>query len=146
VAATSACDSLHARGNYFGQNAGVIEGKVDTTGALTSSPARAIVATGPAPPGPAPVRLLGAFPNPTRGSIRLELESDRAGTMVDLDLHDIAGRLVRRYAGSSLTSGRNILEWDGKDEAGGRVANGIYLARVRSQNTLFGSLRIVVVR
>jgi hypothetical protein len=73
--------------------------------------------------GPARIAL---FPVPTRSSVRLHLPADLAGR--EIAIHDVAGRLVKRWAASGR--GNAELIWDGRDDRGVSVPNGVYLVSV----------------
>ena len=144
IAATSACDTLLARGNYFSPDAGAIVGDVDIAGSLSSPPASIGFETEPIEDAPGFVRITGAFPNPTSGVIRFELKSAGAQSKIDLDVIDIAGRLVRIISNINLRYGSHSVVWDGMDENQVSVANGIYFARARSGRQTSAAFRIVV--
>lgn len=80
---------------------------------------------------PAPGLRVRAEPNPARGRLALAIESDRAGEL-RAEIHDVAGRLVRRLEGGWREAGTARLAWDGADLAGARVPPGIYLVTVRA--------------
>jgi len=92
-------------------------------------------ATATPPPVLAAALRMVAFPNPSSGPVRLDLELDRAkaegfaGDARDLleagtiTLFDLSGRRVRR-----LTPAAGGGQWDGRDAQGRRVASGTYLA------------------
>jgi hypothetical protein len=85
---------------------------------------------------PAAVVLEAAAPNPfnPRTTIRFALPTDRR---VDLSVHDVAGRLVRRLvAGETLPAGRHAVTWNGRDRAGRGVAAGVYLYRLEAGETV----------
>ncbi len=96
-------------------------------------------------PAPAPVAglRLAAGPNPARGPVALVVASDRAGDQV-VEVHDLAGRLVRRLATGPTPAGVRRLAWDGTDARGARVPAGIYLITVTSA-TRRASARVVLV-
>jgi hypothetical protein len=77
------------------------------------------------------VRLVGAFPNPTAGSttIRFALPEKAA---VSLLIYDVAGRLVRRLDQGEAAAGVNDVVWDGFDDTGHEVANGLYLYKLET--------------
>jgi hypothetical protein len=93
------------------------------------SPPCGVAAIEPEPAPVASVRLAPAMPNPfvTRTSIRFRVESRGA---LDLTVYDTAGRRVRRLLDGTLEPGEHVAAWDGRDEAGHRVAPGVYLIRV----------------
>ena len=81
-------------------------------------------------PSASDVAALGAAsPNPFRAStaIPYALASDSS---VEFEIHDVSGRLVRRYDASRPGVGRHSVLWDGRDEAGRAVAAGTYFVRM----------------
>jgi hypothetical protein len=48
---------------------------------------------------------------------------------VQMNIYDVAGRKVRDLADRVFPAGEHVLEWDGTDDAGGRVARGVYFVR-----------------
>ena len=68
-----------------------------------------------------------------RKADRLEIDIDCApatGARLQVTIHDVRGRLVRSLNGPRDSGRGAVLEWDGMNERGGRVAAGIYFARV----------------
>ena len=77
---------------------------------------------------PALPRLaLSAAPNPGRGALQFALGADRAGVQ-RLVVRDVQGRRVRRLMEGWAAAGSRVVTWDGRDDAGGRLPAGIYLA------------------
>jgi hypothetical protein len=76
---------------------------------------------------------LGASPNPFRSRVRFALAAeDRL-----VEVFDRGGRLVARLR----AAGRRLLDWDGRDEAGAEVPDGVYFWRTDA-----GPLRRLLVR
>jgi carboxypeptidase T len=98
------------------------------------------VAVGPA--ARSGLELAAPWPNPARRTAHLGFSLPRAGTL-DLAIHDVQGRLVRTLAGGPRAAGQYALGWDLRDDAGHRVAPGLYL--VRMSGTVGGRTRRVVV-
>ncbi len=72
-------------------------------------------------------------PNPFNPRTQIHFRLPRAGR-VDLDIHDIRGRIVRRLvAGRPFEQGPGVVIWDGTDDRGRELPSGLYLARIRSQ-------------
>jgi len=68
-------------------------------------------------------------PNPSHGPMRFQFRlGERAE--VQLDLYDIAGRVVRREVLGSLAAGPHEVQWDGHAANGERFAAGLYHARL----------------
>lgn len=78
-----------------------------------------------------PVLRLGRpAPNPMTGTTQLRLFLDQRADVV-ATVHDIAGRRIRTLTHEVRTSGESVLEWDGRDESGTRVASGVYFIRAQ---------------
>ena len=74
----------------------------------------------------AAIEDITVFPNPTVDGARLLFElSDPMD--VQWSLYTVSGRLVRRIEESFATAGPQIIHWDGRDRAGDRPGNGVYL-------------------
>jgi len=72
-----------------------------------------------------------SFASPARGECRFELTGP-AGASVAARLYDVSGRLVKTLFDGTLSGSRQTLVWSGTDDAGERVASGVYLTRVES--------------
>ena len=70
-------------------------------------------------------RSLTLAPNPVRAAARLAFTLERPA-MVRLDLYDVGGRRVAMLVAGDLAAGRHERQWSGVDDAGQRVATGIY--------------------
>jgi hypothetical protein len=70
-------------------------------------------------------------PNPTRGPTRLSFTLPEAAR-VELAAFDVSGRLVRALAGGVLDPGDYRIEWDGRDDRGSRLPQGVYFLRLRA--------------
>ena len=75
------------------------------------------------------VSLSSPWPNPARAEIRLALRVEVA-SRVEAGVFDLAGRRVRDLP-VAAGAGERVLSWDLRDDAGIRVAAGIYLVRVQ---------------
>jgi len=67
---------------------------------------------------------------------------------VEVEIYSLSGRLVRRLGPASQTAGFGLLEWDGRDADGQRLANGtfLYLLRARSgdQKVVFRGPLVII--
>jgi len=86
--------------------------------------------------GAAPARfaLEQNSPNPARAgtTIRFQLAQD---ARVQLGVYDLAGRLVATLADrASLRAGAHEVAWDGRSDAGERVASGVYAYKIVAGN------------
>ncbi|HOT98426.1 MAG TPA: C25 family cysteine peptidase [bacterium] len=69
------------------------------------------------------------YPNPLRESTDFTFELTRAAE-VRIRIYTVNGRLIRILEGGSLGAGFNRLFWDGRDDDGDPLANGVYLYRI----------------
>ncbi|MEZ5066061.1 MAG: FlgD immunoglobulin-like domain containing protein [bacterium] len=76
------------------------------------------------------ISLAAPAPNPFRADTRVRFALDREGP-VSLVVHDVAGRRVRTLlATDRFPAGAHEILWDGRNQAGATVANGVYLLRL----------------
>ncbi len=107
-------------------------------------------AVGEPPPGseilrPIETRLLGAGPNPARGTVRIHYAA-AAPAPVCLQVLDATGRVVRTEEGR-CERGRNWIEVGGGSSGGGaELAAGVYFVNLRVGETQLGPQRMVIVR
>jgi subtilisin family serine protease len=96
------------------------------------------------PPASEPVGLLlaRALPNPTGGSVRIELSGGSLPATIEVRIYDGAGRLIRSVGGE----GEAPLIWDGRDASGRPVPSGVYHARLRSPGGTSATIDLRVIR
>lgn len=83
-----------------------------------------------AAPLPATAALdVSAHPNPANPGTTISWRL-AAGGRVRVVVHDLGGRRVRVLVDGIRPAGRDDAHWDGRDDAGARVAAGAYVARV----------------
>jgi len=81
---------------------------------------------------PAAALRLGAWPNPFNPRTEIRFVVDDVGP-VDLAIYDAGGARVRvLYSGAVLEAGEHHLLWNGRDEAGRRLAGGVYLLNLET--------------
>jgi hypothetical protein len=71
-------------------------------------------------------------PNPFRTTANIGFRLP-AGTLVRLTIHDVAGRLIKTVTRGYRGPGRHNETWDGTDEEGRPLSDGVYFARVQSK-------------
>ena len=79
---------------------------------------------------------LRATPNPFRSQVALRFSMPRDGE-VDVTVHDLAGRLVRRLERGNRPAGEQRVLWDGRDHDGRAMGAGVYWVRAQA-----GSVRL----
>jgi hypothetical protein len=110
-------------GNYLFRN----------TSSLTAVPGR-----------PAALAALRAQPNPLRERTVIRYLGEGA-PRASLAIYDVQGRRVRSLHEGPMAGGLLTWEWDGRDDAGSRVAGGIYFARLAAGGRA-GTVKLAVLR
>jgi hypothetical protein len=90
-----------------------------------------------------PAALSPAHPNPFRTATRIGLSVDVAG-QASVAIFDATGRRVRQLHEGVLAEGYHELTWDGRDDAGLPVANGVYYHRVDTPSGTLSGRSIVM--
>ena len=75
--------------------------------------------------------LYHAYPNPFNPSTTIEFEVPYSMDVV-LNVYDISGRLVKTLVNDIYYPGLYSVIWDGTDEFGISVANGLYIYKLTS--------------
>jgi peptidase C25-like protein/flagellar hook capping protein FlgD len=78
--------------------------------------------------GPVSFTSVYAYPNPLSSDTDVVFTLDR-DVEVTLRIYSVSGRLVQKTT-MPAASGRNGYHWDGRDQAGDPVANGVYLLQL----------------
>jgi len=68
-------------------------------------------------------------PNPVSSTTSISFSLVKAAD-VSLDIFDVSGRLVRTLESGHREAGSHTTTWNGQDEAGSRLANGVYYYRL----------------
>jgi len=93
-----------------------------------------------------PAGELAAWPQPYRsGALKVSFVMPSTGASVEVNLINVAGRRIRRLSPGALNAGRQVLTWDGQDDAGQAVPSGVYFL-VSSNAGKHTSLKLVVTR
>jgi hypothetical protein len=80
-------------------------------------------------------RLLRNHPNPFSLLTRIPFQLHQPGR-VQLEVFDLGGRRIVTLIDAPLAAGHHGVEWNGRDESGGDMASGIYLVRLRINETI----------
>ena len=92
-----------------------------------------ITASSVIPGGAAAPLGMRAAPNPTTNHVDLAFELSKPQPVV-LGVFSVEGRRVRLLQRGPMEAGRHNLSWDGKDDHGKSVADGVYLARLDTRD------------
>ena len=77
------------------------------------------------------VNLFQNQPNPFSPETRIAFDLPSAGR-VELTIHGPDGRLIRQLLSEQRGAGRHTAIWDGRSDAGKKVAGGIYFYQLRA--------------
>ena len=83
---------------------------------------------------PSGFALKGNYPNPFNPSTTIEFSLPEAG-FADLAIYNLAGQKIRELVSGTLSEGIHSVVWSGRDDSGLTVSNGVYLARLRMNDT-----------
>lgn len=78
---------------------------------------------------PTEFELSQNFPNPFNPATEIEFSLLRSG-MIELDVFNVNGQLVRSLVHQELAAGRHRIAWDATDNFGRAVASGVYFYRI----------------
>ncbi|MBD3368345.1 MAG: type IX secretion system sortase PorU [Candidatus Eisenbacteria bacterium] len=94
------------------------------------------------------IRNVANYPNPfpagsSEGThIMFQLPSPAE---VDIDIFTVGGRRIRMIHGIDATAGANQVYWDGRDQEGDEIANGVYLYRIHATSDEYRGDRVEAV-
>ncbi|NOX66457.1 MAG: T9SS type A sorting domain-containing protein, partial [Chlorobi bacterium] len=72
------------------------------------------------------------YPNPFSDKTSFTFKLTRVPEEVIIKIYTVAGRLIKNISltSSDLKTDFNKIEWDGRDEDGDQIANGVYIYKV----------------
>jgi hypothetical protein len=89
--------------------------------------------------------LYNAYPNPFNPSTTIGYEVPYS-MLISLNVYDISGRLVRKLDNGFKNTGIHSVIWDGKDNFGNIVSNGLYIYRLDSDSDISISNKIIFMK
>ncbi len=84
------------------------------------------------------------YPNPFNPSTHICYNVPEH-TNVQLDIFDVSGRHVKRLFDGAQSAGSYVTSWDGLTEAGRSASSGIYIVRLRTDNST-SNLKIILAK
>jgi hypothetical protein len=64
--------------------------------------------------------------------------------LVSISIYNVEGRLVRRLVDEPMEPDRYVVEWNGLDQSGARVAAGVYFLRLETENQVATGKAMIV--
>ncbi|MBN1779724.1 T9SS type A sorting domain-containing protein, partial [bacterium] len=83
------------------------------------------------PRGELQLREVLNYPNPFSGATHFTFQASHA-CRIEIRVYTVDGRMIRRITGHWAEPGFNMVAWDGRDEVGDGLSNGVYLYRVEA--------------
>ncbi len=90
-------------------------------------------------------RIASVFPNPASPATTVSLDVPRSQSL-SVQVYDLRGRRVATLMNSVARAGTHHVRWDGTDESGQVVSNGVYLLRVSGDRSVADARRITLLR
>jgi flagellar hook assembly protein FlgD len=84
---------------------------------------------------PGGTHLTGSYPNPFNPSTTISYSMEESGPL-SINVYDINGRLQRVLWDDTQIFGAHILEWNGCNDRGERLASGVYFLRFKAGNVI----------
>jgi flagellar hook assembly protein FlgD len=83
------------------------------------------------------------YPNPFDQSTNFYYRLSQAADRVEIKIFTEAGKLIRHIPFASARAGYNFSTgWNGEDQAGDEVSNGIYIYKITAQGTVNGQRKM----
>ena len=97
---------------------------------------------------PSAVSLAQNYPNPFNPTTTIAFDMPQ-DAFVDLTIHDVLGREIRRLVHEKKTAGHCSVKWDGRGGRGASAASGVYFYRIKiktTQQTMTKTGKMLLVR
>jgi len=85
------------------------------------------------------IEKVSVYPNPFSAITNIEIQT-KASQSVRLDIYNLKGQLVKSLDGLADQYGKTLINWNGTDNDGSQVQNGIYFYRTRGAKVLTGKI------
>ena len=89
--------------------------------------------------------LYNAYPNPFNPTTTIEFEVPYSMNIV-LNVYDISGKLVKTLVNDMKSTGKHSIVWDGTNQYGNGVANGMYIYKLISNENLSISNKMILMK
>lgn len=82
-------------------------------------------------PIPKQFAIMQNYPNPFNPSTTISYQLPKA-EQVKIIIYDLTGRVVRELTNKTQGAGSYSVQWDGRDQAGQKVASGVYIYKIQA--------------
>ena len=90
-------------------------------------------------------RVLVSLPGHIDGGARLQFALVQTA-VVQITIHDVSGRAVRRLVDGSLGAGDHDVVWDGRTNEGQRVGAGVFFCQLRVDGRTSATKKVVILK
>jgi hypothetical protein len=84
---------------------------------------------------PLPSNNISIYPNPFHQTLSIDINLDKSNK-VECNIYDIKGRKIRTLSSEGKYTSTNSLVWDGRDSYGKPAAPGMYIIRIKTEQSL----------
>ena len=75
------------------------------------------------------------YPNPFNPNTKIEFKVP-ANEHVSINVYNLEGRLVKTLINQNMVSGQHVVEWNGTNQFGAKVASGMYIYQLKTNATV----------
>ena len=73
------------------------------------------------------------YPNPFKRATQFSFEVTQ-NSDINLKIFSLAGRRVKSFYFYNIKAGFHIIDWDGRNEIGGKISRGVYIYKIEAKN------------
>jgi predicted GH43/DUF377 family glycosyl hydrolase len=123
----------------------VLDGSGDSGGSGKGSKFSGTASRGEAVPSTGKPELYQNTPNPFNPATTISYQVPARGR-VAVRIYDVSGKLVRTLVDGARPAGTHRVQWNGLDDAGRRVASGVYLYRFSFENEVIQTRKMMMLK
>jgi flagellar hook assembly protein FlgD len=86
------------------------------------------------------------YPNPFSNSTTISFFTTKNSKDTNIEIYNVKGQLVRTLLLTTHQSPLTSLVWDGKDKYQNQVSSGIYLYRIRTDDFISKTKKMIIIR
>jgi len=86
------------------------------------------------------------YPNPFNNRVQISYQIPERG-YINIEIYNINGRKVKTlFEGENITTGDNLVSWDGTNDQGIVMASGTYFVTIRRKGSMIASNKILMIK
>jgi len=87
-----------------------------------------------------------AYPNPFNAIIQIHYQVNVEMTIVNIQIFNILGKRIIVLMDTAQPKGEYFISWDGRDKYGTEMSSGVYFCRIKFNNSMEQTLKLVLIR